>query len=101
MEIFLIIFFLILSIILNIIMSILVKRQLNKIDFYEQNFIKYRNKITDAYAYLKQIDAIGAFESDDETGYIFNEIKSVVIDINACFEKENINIDEKNSNIKQ
>ena len=36
----------------------------------------------DAYAKLKQIDRLGAFEEDDESGFIFNKIKSIIDNLN-------------------
>jgi uncharacterized protein YneF (UPF0154 family) len=38
--------------------------------------------IQNAYARMKSIDRIGSFEADDETGFIFDEIKSVLEQLN-------------------
>lgn len=35
-----------------------------------------------AYTRMKSLDRLGAFESDDETGYIFKEIKSAMEELN-------------------
>lgn len=35
-----------------------------------------------AYTRMKSLDRLGAFESDDETGYIFSEIKSAMDQLN-------------------
>jgi hypothetical protein len=35
-----------------------------------------------AYTRMKSLDRLGAFESDDETGYIFTEIKSAMEELN-------------------
>lgn len=35
-----------------------------------------------AYTRMKSLDRLGAFESDDETGYIFSEIKSAMEQLN-------------------
>lgn len=36
----------------------------------------------DALAKLKEIDRQGAFEEDDESGFIFNKIKSIIDKLN-------------------
>tara|TARA_B110000305_G_C19144440_1_gene495101 strand:+ start:208 stop:516 length:309 start_codon:yes stop_codon:yes gene_type:complete len=36
----------------------------------------------DALAKLKEIDRQGAFEADDESGFIFNKIKSIIDKLN-------------------
>ena len=38
--------------------------------------------IENAYTRMKSIDKLGSFESDDETGYIFDEIKLILQELN-------------------
>jgi hypothetical protein len=35
---------------------------------------------------MKNIDRLGSFESDDETGYVFKELKDIVGQLNGDFE---------------
>ena len=35
-----------------------------------------KNRLLSQQSYLRQLDRIGAFEADDETGYFFKELKS-------------------------
>jgi hypothetical protein len=45
-------------------------------------------------SYLKQLDRRGAFESDDEIGFFFKELKKIVDDISKNFEMEEEEIDQ-------
>lgn len=45
----------------------------------------------DALAKLKEIDRQGAFEEDDESGFIFNKIKSIIDKLNNQY---NVNGEE-------
>ena len=38
----------------------------------------FLNKVEDLYTHVKEIDSRGSFESDDETGVIFEEIKNSI-----------------------
>ena len=37
-----------------------------------------RTKIKDVNSRLRQIDRLGSFEADDETGFIFQEMKDII-----------------------
>lgn len=47
-----------------------------------------RNRVMSQRSYLKQLDRRGAFESDDEVGYFFKELKNIIEDISVYFELE-------------
>jgi hypothetical protein len=47
-----------------------------------------RNRVLSQQSYLKQLDRKGAFESDDETGYFFKELKKIINDIANYLELE-------------
>lgn len=40
-----------------------------------------------AYKRIQEVDRLGAFEADDEVGYVFQEIKETVTDLNTFLEK--------------
>jgi len=42
---------------------------------------KIDNNINNAYKRMTEIDRVGSFEADDESGYIFNKIKDVIEDL--------------------
>ena len=62
----------------------------------EKLLTSLKNRLLSQQSYLKNLDRIGAFEADDETGYFFKELKSTVNDISAYF-GENLEDDEKKS----
>jgi len=47
-------------------------------DEYFKFFSQLKKRITDSYSHLKNIDRLGSFESDDETGYIYKELKKII-----------------------
>lgn len=49
-----------------------------------------RNRVMSQRSYLKQLDNKGAFESDDEVGYFFKELKKIINDISVYFDMEPI-----------
>jgi hypothetical protein len=62
----------------------------------EKFLTELRNRIRSQQSYLRQLDRIGSFESDDETGYFFKEMKDIVNDIAVYFGENPID-DEKKS----
>ncbi len=51
----------------------------------EKFLTSLKNRLLSQQSYLRQLDRIGAFESDDETGYFFKELKNIVNDISVFF----------------
>ena len=47
-------------------------------DEYFNFFSKLKTHVTDSYSHLRNIDRLGSFQSDDETGFIFNELKNII-----------------------
>ena len=62
----------------------------------EKFLTELRNRMRSQRSYLKQLDRIGSFEADDETGYFFKEMKDIVNDIAVYFGENPID-DEKKS----
>ena len=52
---------------------------------YYNFFQKLKTQIGESNSKLKQIDRIGLFESDDETGFAFKELKDIYDDLNRGF----------------
>ena len=44
------------------------------------------NSMKNAYERMVRIDRLGSFEADDESGYIFNEIKTAMEELNEVYE---------------
>ena len=55
-----------------------------------------KNRVLSQQSYLRQLDRIGSFEADDETGYFFKEMKDIVSDIAVYFGEPPLD-DEKTS----
>ena len=49
--------------------------------FYNQ----LKKQVNQSNSHLKQIDRLGSFESDDETGFVFKELKDIVEKLKARF----------------
>jgi hypothetical protein len=52
---------------------------------YEEFYQYLQRRIDESYSKIKQIDRIGSFEADDETGWIFKTIKDIVKQLNEFF----------------
>lgn len=50
--------------------------------------LSIRSRVLSQQSYLKQLDRKGAFESDDEIGYFFKELKKIINDIAFYLEIE-------------
>ena len=66
---------------------------LRRISQYEGLLIEIQNIIEYATTKMKQVDAKGHYESDDETGFFFQQLKELQELLNGIFENE----DEENS----
>jgi peptidoglycan hydrolase CwlO-like protein len=53
-------------------------------DFYTF-FNELKTQVGKSNSHMKQIDRLGSFESDDETGFVFKELKDIVEKINQRF----------------
>ncbi len=52
---------------------------------YYQFFTTLKSRINESNSKLKQIDRLGSFEADDETGFVFTELRDIVEDLNKGF----------------
>ena len=73
--------------------STLVYFSLRRINQYESLIIEIQNIIEFATTKMKQVDAKGHYESDDETGFFFKQLKEVQEILNGIFENEQIEED--------
>ena len=67
----------------------LVYFSLRRINQYEGLIIEFQNIIEFATTKMKQVDAKGHYESDDETGFFFQQLKELQELLNGIFENEN------------
>ena len=78
--------------------SELVYFSLRRINQYEGLIIEFQNIIEFATTKMKQVDARGHYESDDETGFFFQQLKELQELLNGIFENEET---EENSSAEE
>ena len=61
---------------------------LRRINRYDQIILNFNNTVDKIKHQLKLIDEKGTFESDDEVGFFFDEIKQLGNDLGELFETE-------------
>ena len=61
---------------------------LRRINSYENIILNISNTVESIKLQLKTIDDKGTFESDDEVGFFFTEIKQLGNELNSLFETE-------------
>jgi len=72
----------------------LVYFSLRRINQYEGLIIEIQKIVEYATTRMKQVDAKGHYESDDETGFFFQQLKELQELLNGIFENEQL---EENS----
>ena len=73
---------------LTVFLSIVVLYALRRINTYEELILNINNTIDTINIQLKVIDDKGTFESDDEVGFFFEEIKQLGQELDQLFETE-------------
>ena len=80
-----IIFFLI-----SVMTSLLLFYSLKRINQYEDLIIQFQQIIEYSTERMKQVDSKGSFESDDEVGFFFQQLKDIQLLLSDVFETEEI-----------
>lgn len=52
---------------------------------YNEFFTSLKTRVSESYSHMKNIDRLGSFEADDETGYVFRELKAIIEILNKGF----------------
>ena len=65
---------------------------------YESWFLEFKKRVTYSYDRIKAIDASGHFEADDEVGYFFKELKSLIERLNELGLLDEIEGEKKETN---
>ena len=78
--------------------STLLYFSLRRINQYEGLIMEFQNIIEFATQKMKQVDARGHYESDDETGFFFQQLKELQELLNGIFENEETG---ENSGVKE
>ena len=88
----------ILFFLISVASSTLVYFSLRRINQYEGLLIEIQKIVEYATTRMKQVDASGHYESDDETGFFFQQLKELQELLNGIFENEET---EENSSAKE
>jgi|TARA_Y100000310_G_scaffold143049_1_gene142458 hypothetical protein len=48
-------------------------------------FQQFKTRVGEVNSRIRQVDRIGSFEADDETGFIFKEIQDIIDELNKGF----------------
>jgi hypothetical protein len=81
----------ILLFLINIGLSTLLFYSLKRINQYEDLILQFQQIINFATNKMKNVDSKGHYESDDETGFFFKQLKDLQILLNEIFEEESKN----------
>jgi hypothetical protein len=82
----------IIAVVLLAFVSYLLYVALNRITQYENYILQFQRIIDFATDKMKQVDASGHYESDDETGFFFSQIKGLQTILNELFEDEEVQV---------
>ena len=82
--------FFILFLLISIFSSVALYYALKRINQYENLIEQFQQIITFSTEKMEKIDSTGHFESDDEVGFFFQELKSLQLLLDDIFENEEI-----------
>ena len=86
--------FFILFLLISIVTSTLLFYSLRRVTQYEDLIIQFQQIISYASERMKLVDSKGHYESDDETGFFFEELKQLQLQLDDIFESEENNDDD-------
>ena len=78
----------ILFFIISVFTSTLVYYSLRRITQYEELILEIQQVIKFSTEKMKLVDAKGHYESDDETGFFFQQLKQIQLSLDEIFEEE-------------
>ena len=82
--------FFILFILISVVTSTLLFFSLRRINQYEDLILQFQQIVTFATEKMKQADSRGHYESDDETGFFFKQLKELQLTLDGVFETEQL-----------
>ena len=81
----------ILFFLISVVTSVLLFYSLRRVTQYEDLIVQFQQIITYATERMKLVDSEGHYESDDETGFFFEELKQLQLQLDDIFENEENN----------
>ena len=82
--------FFILFFLISVVSSTLLFFSLRRITQYEELILQFQQIVTFATEKMKLVDAKGHYESDDETGFFFEQLKELQLTLDGVFETEQL-----------
>ena len=82
--------FFILFFLISVVTSTLLFFSLKRINQYENLILQFQQIVTFATEKMKQVDTRGHYESDDETGFFFEQLKELQLLLDGIFETEQL-----------
>ena len=86
----------ILFFIISVFTSLLVYYSLRRITQYEELILEIQQVIKFSTDKMKLVDSKGHYESDDETGFFFEQLKQIQLSLDGIFEEEMQNAKKEN-----
>ena len=83
-------FFFVLFLLISIISTTVVFYALKRINEYENILIQFQQIVEFSTTKMKEVDNSGHYESDDETGFFFEQLKQIQLSLDGIFENEEI-----------
>ena len=90
--------FFVLFFLISVVSSTLLYFSLRRINQYENLILEIQQIIQFSTEKMKQVDSLGHYESDDETGFFFEQLKQLQLTLDGVFENEII---EEKTNAKK
>ena len=89
-------FLTILFFLISVFTSLLVYYSLRRITQYEELILEIQQVIKFSTEKMKLVDSKGHFESDDEVGFFFEQLKQIQLSLDGIFEEETQNVKKEN-----
>ena len=80
--------FSILFFLISVVSSTIVYFSLKRITQYEELILQFQQIIKFSTDKMKLVDSKGHYESDDETGFFFEQLKQIQLSLDGIFEEE-------------
>ena len=81
---------------ISVFTSVLTYYSLRRITQYEELILQIQQVIKFSTEKMKLVDSKGHYESDDETGFFFEQLKQIQLSLDGIFEEENIDAKKEN-----
>ena len=81
---------------ISVVTSTLLFYSLRRITQYEEFILQIQQVIKFSTDKMKLVDSKGHYESDDETGFFFQQLKQIQLSLDGIFEEEATNDKKRN-----